>query len=218
MKTKIISVAFILAALLSASSSLAASAKPEDASSGSSSAQPTVVVFRFRPRPLWIVGGAPVSSAACEDYSRTGEPIGEEPKIDANVLDAISTELQKKLSLRNVAVLIDPDPNTIPAGSLIITGCIFRADKGITPGRMVGMGLGASRLGAHVVVVSKTQTGFTQLDAFDVQVKARSIVPPPPPTVTDISPLGSKLADEVATKFNKSLKRRLAQSDTSRGN
>ena len=191
---------------------MAAGAAAEGAPSGSSPT-PTVVIFRFQPRPLWVAGTLPVASAACADYSRGAEPIGEEPKVDANVLDAISTELQKQVSQQKMSVLVDPDPNAIPVGSAVITGCIFNADKGISPQRMVGLGLGASRLGAHVVVALKTKTGYTQLDSFDVRVEGRSIVPPPPPTVTDMSPLGSKLADRVATKLSKTAKRQLAQAD-----
>ena len=211
MKNKIISTALIDVSLLSASSCMAASGGASGAPSGSSPAQSTVVVFRFQPRPLWVAGALPVSSQACVDYSRGAEPIGEQPKVDPNVLDAISTELQKQLSQdKKMSVLVDPDPNAIPVGSVVVTGCIFNADKGISPQRMVGLGLGASRLSAHVVVALKTKTGFTQLDSFDVRVEGRSIVPPPPPTVTDMSPLGNKLADRVATKLSKTAKRQLA--------
>jgi hypothetical protein len=46
---------------------------------------------------------------------------------------------------------------------------------------MIGFGLGASRLGAHVVLLSKTETGFVPLDSFDVEVKGRAILPPAGP-------------------------------------
>ena len=43
---------------------------------------------------------------------------------------------------------------------------------------MVGFGWGTSRIGAHVIVLSKTETGFAPVDSFDVQVEARNILPP----------------------------------------
>lgn len=45
-------------------------------------------------------------------------------------------------------------------------------------GRMVGFNLGASRLNAHVVFLSKGETGFTPVTSFDLKVKGRILLPP----------------------------------------
>ncbi len=42
---------------------------------------------------------------------------------------------------------------------------------------MAGMNLGASHIGAHVVVFSKTQAGVSPVDSFDIQVKGGDPLP-----------------------------------------
>jgi hypothetical protein len=39
------------------------------------------------------------------------------------------------------------------------------------------MNLGASRLGAHVALLSKSKTGFTPIGSFDLQVKGGALLP-----------------------------------------
>src|SRR5258707_3791685 len=77
-----------------------------------------------------------------------------------------------------MSVILDADASTIPIGSLVISGCITRADAGNAAGRMVGMNLGTSYLAAHVRILSEMRSGLVGLDEFDVQAKGGKVLPP----------------------------------------
>jgi hypothetical protein len=153
----------------------------------------TAVVFRFAVQSESAQDAPALSLQACAQD--TGAAQQSTPKtagpdsaassnaatVDPKVLDVLSNELQKGLSQKGMSVIVGPDPNTIPVGSLIITGCISNAKKGSAAGRMVGMGLGASQLGAHVLVLSKAETGFSPVSSRDLQVKGRTLLPPAGP-------------------------------------
>ncbi len=130
----------------------------------------TAVVLRFAVQSKPIAASVSLSSQACPQDNNGAT-------VDPQILDSISVEIQKRLS-KKMRVMVDPDPQTIPVGSLIITVCIFKAEKGSSAGRMIGMNVGASRLSAHVVILSKAEAGFTPVDAFDLQVKGGSVLPP----------------------------------------
>ena len=108
-------------------------------------------------------------------------------QVDPKVLDALS----KKMS-----VTLQPDLQTIPLGSLVISGCITRADGGNAAERLVGMNLGTSYLGAHVWLLSETRSGLVPLDEFDVQKKGGKVLPP-------IGPIG--LAAHAASERKETL-------------
>jgi hypothetical protein len=166
-------------AVLSNAIYVAAASKPTN------TPQTTAAVFRFE-APSASTAKA-VGSQACAAYQESGLP-GEAStqvqsvSLDPQLLDLISGELEKGLG-KKMSVLVDPNPNAIPLGSVIISGCILQADKGNAAGRMMGMGAGASRLSAHIVLLSKTETGFAPVDSFDLDVKGRSFMPPTPATL-----------------------------------
>ena len=146
-----------------------------------------------------------------------------EPKI----LDAISNELQRALSKKKMAVMVDPDPDAIPVGSYVVCGRILKARKGSAAGRMFGLGLGASHLVAHVVLLSKTESGFTPIDSFDLKLKGRNLFPPGASTAVvqaavmerrqNLQGLARKLADKVVKRLDGDLKQpRLAAKDAPR--
>jgi hypothetical protein len=148
----------------------------------------TAVVFRFAVQSEPVADSVGLSSHACPQDNNGANSIGSAPSnsaaatpdiktVDPEILDSISFEIQKRLS-KKMPVMVDPDPQTVPVGSLLITGCILKAEKGSSAGRMIGMNVGASRLSAHVVIFSKAETGFTPVDAFDLQVKGGSVLPP----------------------------------------
>lgn len=107
---------------------------------------------------------------------------------------------------------MNPDAGDIPVGSLIITGCIFKVEEGSAAGRLIGMNLGASRLGAHIVALSKSATGLTPVDSFDVEVKGGSALPPLGPaglaaraamqSRQTLSADAKKLADRIVKKLD----------------
>jgi hypothetical protein len=148
-----------------------------------------------------------------------------DPTVDPLVLTEISGELRKQLS-KKMLVLEDPDLDAIPAGSLVITGCISKAEKGNPAKRMVGFGWGASQLNAHVVVLSKAETGFTPVESFDLQVKGRVVLPPAGPAGIvvhaarqpgeTLSADARKLADQVVKRLDDSMKPKEQSSKASR--
>ena len=157
--------------------------------SASADEQPTAVILKFAVESQSTPGTAALSLQACPQDNQAAQSNGgtsvsaadaakNNPTIDPQLLDAISAALQREFSKKKISVMVDPDTVSIPVGAQIISGCIFQAQKGSVEKRIVGFGWGASRIGAHVVVLSKTETGFAPVDSFDVQVKARNILPP----------------------------------------
>ena len=174
-------------ALLMAVPYMGAGAQPP--TSASAVQQATVVVLKFAVQSQSMPGTAALSLQACPQDNQGAESnVGasasaadaakNNPTIDPQLLDAMSDALQRDFSEKKVSVMVDPDPDSIPVGAQIISGCIFQAEKGSVEKRIVGFGWGASRIGAHVVVLSKTETGFALMNSFDVQAKARNILPP----------------------------------------
>lgn len=136
--------------------------------------QPTVAVLRFAVQSPLTANSATLSSKACTDPAAVPDMF----TVDPELLDNISNELQIALSKKKMSVLVDPDPYAIPVDSLVISGCIFQAQQGNQAKRMAGLGWGASRLGASVIVFSKKEKGFVPVDAFEVKVKGRFLTPP----------------------------------------
>ena len=176
----------ILALLMTVPYTVASAQSPTSASADE---QPTEVVLKFAVQSQPMSGTAALSLQACPQDNQAAESNGgtsvsaadaakNNPTIDPKLLDAISASLQREFSKKKISVVVDPDPDTIPVGAQIISGCIFQAQKGSVGKRIVGFGWGASQIAAHVVVLSKTETGFVPMDSFDVQAKARNIVPP----------------------------------------
>jgi hypothetical protein len=92
-----------------------------------------------------------------------------------------------------------------------VTGCILKAHKGSSAGRIVGLGLGRSCLAAHVVLLLKTEAGLNSIDPFELQVKGGSFLPPGPLTVPINAATakshtryedGKKLADRIVKRLD----------------
>jgi hypothetical protein len=132
--------------------------------------------------------------------------------VDPKILSGITDELHNRLS-KTMSVTVDAEAKDILVDSLIVTGCITRIDAGSGAKRLLGMNLGASHIGAHVIVFSKTKAGFTTVDSFDIQVKGGDPLPPIGPMALAIhaarehgqtlSADAKKLADQVVKKLAK---------------
>jgi hypothetical protein len=188
---------------------------------------PRTVVLKFAVQSQSMPGTAALSLQACprdnhdtesnaNASASTADAVNNNPTIDPKLLDAISSALQRDFSEKGVPVSVDLEPDTIPIGAQIISGCIFQAQKGSLGKRMVGFSWGASQIGAHVVVLSKTETGFAPVDSFDVQAKGRNILPPiglagvaihaaKAPRQT-LSADANKLASQIVKKLNEHTK------------
>jgi hypothetical protein len=59
-----------------------------------------------------------------------------------------------------------------PGGVLAITGCITRANGGNAVRQLIGMIVGASYLGVHVVALSGAKDGSNSVDMFDIHPRA----------------------------------------------
>ena len=190
-------------------------------STASSSRQPTVAIFRFTVQSETTATAAP-SSLPCSQYTRdadarAGSDAHEKLTVDPKILDAISNELRQALSKKKMTVMMEPDRDAIPVGSLVICGRIFKARKGSAAGRMIGLGFGASHLGAHVVLLSKTESGFAPIDSFDLKLKGRNLFPPGASTAVvqatimekrqNLQGLARKLAARVADRLDGDLRR-----------
>jgi hypothetical protein len=197
-------------------------------SSTSGSRQTTVAIFRFAVQSETTDTAAP-SSQVCSQYTgdanaRAGSAAPDRLTVEPKILDAISNELQQALLKKKMTVMVEPDPDNIPLGSSVVCGRIFKARKGSAVGRMFGLGLGASHLFAHIVLLSKTERGFTPIDSFDLKLKGRNLFPPGASTAIvqaaimekrqNLQGLARKLADKVVKRLDGDLKQpRLAAKD-----
>lgn len=117
-----------------------------------------------------------------------------------------------------MTVMVNPDPKDIPVAALVISGCITKANGGNSAERLIGLNLGASHLGVHVVVLSRTKDGWDPKDTFDIQVKGGDILPPLGPiglgvhaardTRQTLSADAKQLADKVLKQLAKDTKAR----------
>jgi hypothetical protein len=93
------------------------------------------------------------------------------------LIDTISTELQKKLAKKMDARIGQPG-DELAVGTLVLAGCLTTIDPGNAAKRMAGMNLGASHLGAHVVVQLKTEDALVAFKEFDAAAKGAKVLPP----------------------------------------
>jgi len=164
------------------------------AGNAAGASQPNAVVIRFAMPSETFADPKSPSTQACPKMT-SAVPATAPLNVDPKVLDAITEELQKKLS-KKMSVILQPDPSAIPVGSLVISGCVTRADSGNAAERLIGMNLGTSYLAAHVRLLSETRSGLVSLDEFDVQTKGGKVLPP-------IGPIG--LAAHAASEPRETL-------------
>jgi hypothetical protein len=113
----------------------------------------------------------PASTSATET-----KPMTEDEEV--KLADGVTKELEKSLGKKKMSVIV-AGPGEIPAaGSLVFTGCFVNADPGSGGKRLVGMGLGASHLSAHVRVFYVGVSGPVPVDELDLAVKGSNKLPP----------------------------------------
>jgi len=158
----------ITAALsLATSSGLWAPASAEDVSGPAS-----VVVLPFS--VLGHDGAADLPRSPC-DLSRNA------PAHAANLDAAAASDLPATLAVavaRRLGTRVQATAQDVQAGSLIVAGCIQRADPGNPAERLVGLNMGASVLAAHVQLYRREPTQLRLVRAFDVQVTGVNKLPP----------------------------------------
>ncbi len=183
--------------------------------------QRTAVVLRFAIESQPLTDAAALSAQACPktstDQSASAATQPKSLTVDPKILDGISGEMEKRLS-KKMTVMVNPDPKDIPVGAFVISGCITKANGGNPAERLVGLNLGASHLGVHVVVLSRTKDGWDAKDTFDIQVNGGDILPPLGPiglgvhaakdTRQTLSADAKKLADKVLKQLAKDSKAR----------
>ena len=182
----------------------------------------TTVVLRFAVESQLVTGISTLSTQACPassdpTASPTNTSSANSATVDPKILDAISAQMQKRLS-KKMVVMVDPDSGAIPVGAMVISGCITNVKSGNAAARLIGMNVGASRLGVHVIALSKTKDGFAPVDEFDLQVKGGDLLPPLGPAglavhvVRDphqkLSNDATKLADQILKRLAKDMKAR----------
>jgi hypothetical protein len=96
---------------------------------------------------------------------------------EVRLAEDVTKELTKRLE-KEIPVVVAPEPDIPALGSLVFTGCFVTADRGNGAKRLVGVGLGASHLAAHVRVFYIGTSGPVPVDEFDLSVKGSNKLPP----------------------------------------
>jgi hypothetical protein len=154
----------------------------------------------------------------CSDYpvppaSTSGSKTRQLTEDEAvKLAEGVDKELEKELA-KKMSVSVAQPGNPPAAGSLVFTGCFVGADSGSAGKRLIGMGLGASHLLAHVRVFYVGTSGPVPVDEFDLAVKGSNKLPPLGAAglaVNAISDKGKSLqgdskrmADEILKKLKK---------------
>jgi hypothetical protein len=182
----------------------------------------TAVVLRFAVESQTVTDAPTLSAQACPETSAAAaSPATATPSksvtVDPKILDTISEEMQTKLS-KKMSVMVNPDPTAIPVDALVISGCVTKANGGNAATRLIGMNVGASHLGVHVVALSRTKDGFSPVDTFDIQVKGGDALPPfgaaglavhaARDRHQNLSGDAKKLADQILKKLSQDTKAR----------
>ncbi|MDE1156627.1 MAG: DUF4410 domain-containing protein [Acidobacteriaceae bacterium] len=193
---------------------------------GQANARKSVAILRFAVQLQPIENTSSLSEKACPQSVSTqpvstpsdasaGNASPQASAVDPVLLDKISEEMKNKLS-KKMDVQVNPDLQSLPVGVIALGGCIVRASGGNSAERLVGMGLGSSHLDVHVVVVSRTESGWSPVDSFDLHVKGGNLLPPLGPigfavhaakdTQQTLSADARKLADKILKQLANDLK------------
>jgi hypothetical protein len=182
----------------------------------------TMVVERFAVAAPDSASSELLSAQACPVASSTGATNSTAAthaiSVDPKLLDAITGDLQKNLA-KTAAAITDVAPDAIPMNSLVITGCITKADAGNVAERVVGMNLGASHLAVHVRVLLKEESGVKAVNDFDIEVKGGNPLPPLGPIGVAIHAASGfrETLSADAEKLSKELLKRLAKDQKEQG-
>jgi hypothetical protein len=146
-------------------------------------------------------------SAASSSGKTTNPPTQEEA---VQLAKGVAEELAKRLS-KKMPVTVAKPGDTPPEGSLVITGCFVSADRGNAAARLIGLGLGASHLSAHVRLSYAGASTAKLIDEFDVSVKGSNKLPPAGPvglginaareTQATLQADARKLADNILKRW-----------------
>jgi hypothetical protein len=138
------------------------------------------------------------------------KPLTEDEEV--NLADGVTKELSKKLA-KKMPVIYALPPAVPAGGSLVFTGCFVGADPGNAAKRLVGVGLGASHLSAHVRVFYVGASGPVPVDEFDLAVKGSNKLPPLGPAGLTFNAVSEKretlradakhLADDILKRLKK---------------
>lgn len=146
--------------------------------------------------------------------------------LDPKIGDALTHELQKKLAKKMTASVAKPGDEP-KAGTLVFAGCLTTVEAGNAAERMAGFNLGASHLGAHVVVSRLAEDDSRVVQEFDVSVKGGTLLPPLGPIglVTHalremretLAADAKRLADEILRTLEKDEKKELKEKKAAEG-
>ena len=166
---------FATALCMAASAGIGTSALAEDSSQGRPSA---VVVLPFATLGAQSPNPGDLSGTAC--IAPQGSPVPTAEAIDATVRSGLPAQLTTALSreVNDGGPTVYHNLQDAPAGSLIIAGCIVRADPGDSAKRLIGVGLGASVLAVHVRVYRGGGAHLERIGEFDSQVEGENKLPP----------------------------------------
>jgi hypothetical protein len=127
--------------------------------------------------PIDTVVVLPFAVAAHGDPSPACLPIQEPAALDAVAASALPAQLSRAVAGQLAArpgLRVYGRGQDSPAGALIVAGCIQRAEAGDAVKRLVGLGMGASTLSAHIQLYRDDHL----LREFDVAVTGTNKLPP----------------------------------------
>lgn len=154
----------------------------------------------------------------CSHYATPSGPETNPPAQDeaAQLSDSVTQQLSKRLS-KKMSVTIARPSDVPPAGSLVVTGCFVRTDRGHAAKRLAGMGMGASHLSAHVRLFYAGASAPVPIDEFDLSVKGSRLLPPLGPVGLAMNAASERretlqadakrLADEILKKLKQDKKK-----------
>ncbi len=129
-------------------------------------AKPTsVLVYDFTVDPQAVKKSSSPLSGIIGSNENAAE---EKNKLIAEVVDAMSKELVKKITELGLNPKRADQTTTVTPGALLITGQITNIDEGSNIKRnVIGFGAGQSSLDANVVVMAPVASGNKELISFD---------------------------------------------------
>jgi hypothetical protein len=154
------------------------------------------------------------ASSADKNENKTN-PLTQDEAVQ--LAKGVTDELTKRLS-KKMPVTVAQSGDVPAEGSLVITGCFVSADRGHAATRLIGMGLGASHLSAHVRLFYAGASTPKLIDEFDVSVKGSNKLPAAGPVGLGINAVhetqatleadARKLADNILKRWQNDQARR----------
>ncbi len=113
---------------------------------------------------------------ACAAVASSPQATPPDPATVKDLTDQVAQAVAKAIHAK-AQVPADVAPQAGPAGTITLAGCLTVADAGNGAARLVGFGLGASKLHAHVQLYRNTGGQLEKLGEFDAAAEGANTLP-----------------------------------------